>query len=170
MCSTGLNACNLGYRGQRTNQPSLSWQTWRTPEKLYKWYGDRVERGESCKPTEPATGEMIFSGPRFPQKSPQMGEGQFFPPLPQKMPILFHSGNKRQFKLCPKVFQTTKTNWWKQKSCSKKVTFLPDSTVYLKKYTVRITNLPGGYHRDLQTSGQSMCSNGRLAIENSIKI
>ena len=31
-----------------------------------------------------------------------MGEGQFFPPLPQKMPILFHSGNKRQFKLCSK--------------------------------------------------------------------
>ena len=36
-----------------TNQPSLSWQTWRTPEKLYKWYGDRVERGESRKRTEP---------------------------------------------------------------------------------------------------------------------
>ena len=85
-----------------TNQPSLSWQTWQTPEKLYKWYGDRVESGESCKPAEPATGEMIFSGPPFPPKVPQNGEGQFFPPLPQKMPILFHSGNKRQFKLCPK--------------------------------------------------------------------
>ena len=53
-------------------------------------------------PAESATGEMIFPGPRFPQKSPQMGEGQFFPTLPQKMPILFHSGNKRHFKLCSK--------------------------------------------------------------------
>ena len=31
------------------------------------------------------------------------------------------------------------------------------------------TYLSGGYYRDLQTSGQSMCSNGRLAIETSIK-
>ena len=45
---------------------------------------------------------MLFSGPRFPKKSPQMGEGQFFPTLPQKMPILFHSGNKTHFKLCSK--------------------------------------------------------------------
>ena len=30
-------------------------------------------------------------------------------------------------------------------------------------------NLPAGYYRDLQTSGQSMCSNGHLAIETSIK-
>ena len=29
--------------------------------------------------------------------------------------------------------------------------------------------LSGGYYRDLQTSGQSMCSNGRLAIETSIQ-
>ena len=55
-------------------------------------------------PAEPATGEMIFPGPPFPPKvpPPPMGKGQFFPPLPQKMPILFHSGNKRQFKLCSK--------------------------------------------------------------------
>ena len=53
-------------------------------------------------PAESATGEMIFPGPHFPQKSPQMGEGQFFPTLPQKMPILFRSGNKRQVKLCSK--------------------------------------------------------------------
>ena len=30
-------------------------------------------------------------------------------------------------------------------------------------------NLPTGYYRKLKTSGQSMCSNGRLAIETSIK-
>ena len=30
-------------------------------------------------------------------------------------------------------------------------------------------NLPIGYYRKLKTSGQSMCSNGRLAIETSIK-
>ena len=61
-------------------------------------------------PAESATGEMIFPGPRFPQKS-QMGERQFFPTLPQKMPILFHSGNKRHFKLCKSV-----SNYQKQKS------------------------------------------------------
>ena len=106
MCSTDLNACNLGHGGQRTktytNQPSLSWQTWRTPEKLYKWYGDRAERGESCKPTEPATGEMIFPDPCFPQSPPKWGKGSFSSIATKKMPILFHSGNKRQFKLCPK--------------------------------------------------------------------
>ena len=85
------------------NQPTLSWQTWRTPEKLHKWYGDRAERRESCKPRlNPRPEKWFFPDPRFTQKSPKMGEGQFFPPLPQKMPILFHSGNKRQFKLCPK--------------------------------------------------------------------
>ena len=30
-------------------------------------------------------------------------------------------------------------------------------------------NLPAGFYRELKTSGQSMCSNGRLAIETSIK-
>ena len=30
-------------------------------------------------------------------------------------------------------------------------------------------NLPAGFYRELKTSGQSMCSNGRLAIEASIK-
>ena len=30
-------------------------------------------------------------------------------------------------------------------------------------------NLPTGYYRKLKTSGQSMCSNGRLAIETSVK-
>ena len=53
-------------------------------------------------PAESATGEMIFPGPRFPQKSPQMGKGNFFLHCRKKMPILFHSGNKRQFKLCSK--------------------------------------------------------------------
>ena len=70
---------------------------------VVRWY-DRSswKRRVMQAPAEPATGEMIFPDPRFPQKSPKMGEGQFFPPLPQKMPILFHSGNKRQFKLCSK--------------------------------------------------------------------
>ena len=68
--------------------------------KTLTWRGDRVERGESCKTTEPASGEMIFQDPRFPPKSPKWVKSNFFAPLPQKMPILFHSGNKRQFKLC----------------------------------------------------------------------
>ena len=72
-------------------------------KKLYKWYGDRVERGESRKPTEPAIGEMIFPGtPVSPKSPPQMGKGQFFLHCHKKMSILFHSGNKRQFKLCSK--------------------------------------------------------------------
>ena len=45
---------------------------------------------------------MIFSGPPFSPKVPPNGEGQFFPHCHNKMPILFHSGNKGQFKLCPK--------------------------------------------------------------------
>ena len=103
MCSTGLNACNLGYGSAYT----------RIGRRCHGKHGEHqknctsstvIEQKESelRKPTEPATGEMIFPGPRFPKKSPQMGEGQFFPPLPQKMPILFHSGNKRQFKLYSK--------------------------------------------------------------------
>ena len=43
-----------------------------------------------------------FSRTLFPPKVPPNGGRVIFPPLPQKMPILFHSGNKRQFKLCPK--------------------------------------------------------------------
>ena len=80
MCSTGLNACNLGYGGQRTytNQPSLSWQTWRTPEKLYKWYGDRVERGESCKPRlNPRPEKWFFPDPVSPKSPPNGGRAIF---------------------------------------------------------------------------------------------
>ena len=43
------------------------------------------------------------------------------------------------------------------------------SIVTSQEVTIRIPNLPGGYYRDLQTSDQSMCSNGRLAIETCIK-
>ena len=52
---------------------------------------DRVERGESCKPTDPATGEMIFPGPSFPPKVPQNGGRTIFLHCHNKMPILFHS-------------------------------------------------------------------------------
>ena len=115
-----------------TNQPSLSWQTWRTPEKLNKWYGDREERGESCKPRlNPRPEKWFFPDPRFPQKSPKMGEGQFFPPLPQKMPILFHSGNKRLFKVCPQSVSTYQNQLVEAEKLFKKVTFLPDSTIYV---------------------------------------
>ena len=34
---------------------------------------------------------------------------------------------------------------------------------------IGLKNLPAGYYRDLQTSGQNMCSNGSFAIETSIK-
>ena len=74
-------------------------------------------------PAEPATGEMIFPGPPFPPEVPQNGGRAIFPPLPQKMPILFHSGNKRQFNLAPKVFQTTKTIGRSRKVVQKKSHF-----------------------------------------------
>ena len=53
-------------------------------KKLYKWYGDRVERGESRKPTEPATGEMIFPGPLFSPKVPPNGERAIFSSIATK--------------------------------------------------------------------------------------
>ena len=48
---------------------------------------------------------------------------------------------------------------------------MPASEVYKTSQQVFIgfKNLPTGYYRKLNTSGQSMCSNGRLAIETSIK-
>ena len=101
MCSTGLNACNLGYRGQHHRMSHrCHGKHGEHRKKLYTWHEHQVERGESCKPTEPASGEMIFPGPPFPPKIPPNGLRAIFSPLPQKMPILFHSGNKRQFKLC----------------------------------------------------------------------
>ena len=100
---------DTGSTYTRTNRSSLSWQTWRTSEKLYKWYDDRVERGESRKPTEPATGEMIFPGPRFPQKS--KGEGQFFSSIATKNAnSVSPQAIKDNLNSAPKVFQTTKTN------------------------------------------------------------
>ena len=85
MCSTGLNACNLGYGGLHTqichrgHGPAGG-----TPEKLYKWYGDRVERGEAWKPTEPAIGEMIFPGPPFPSNVPPNGGKSIFSSIATK--------------------------------------------------------------------------------------
>ena len=35
------------------NEPWLSWQTRRSPEELYNWYDDQVERRESCKLASP---------------------------------------------------------------------------------------------------------------------
>ena len=45
-------------------------------------HGDRVERGESCKPRlNPRPEKWFFPDTHFPQKSPKMGDGQLFPPL-----------------------------------------------------------------------------------------
>ena len=53
-------------------------------------------------PAEPATGSRNdFSRTPFPPKVPQNGGRAIFSSIATKMPILFHSGNKRQFKLCP---------------------------------------------------------------------
>ena len=62
-------------------------------------------------PAEPATGEMIFPDPRFPQKSPQMGKGNFFLHCHKKCQFCFTQEIKGNLNFAPKVFQTTKTNW-----------------------------------------------------------
>ena len=55
--------------------------TGKTTVQVVRWSSRKTRVVQA--PAEPATGEMIFPDPRFPQKSPKMGEGQFFPPLPQ---------------------------------------------------------------------------------------
>ena len=75
-----------------------------------KWYGDRVERGESCKPAEPATGEMIFPDPVSPKSPPKWGKGNFFPIATKKCQFCFTQEIKDNLNFAPKVFQTTKTN------------------------------------------------------------
>ena len=114
MCSTGLNACNLGYGGSvHVHESAIvvmaNMANTRKTVQVVRW-SSRKRRVAQAYWTR-ATGEMIFPGPRFPQKSPQMGEGQFFPPLPQKLPNLFHWENKRHLNLL--LSRTTKTNnYW----------------------------------------------------------
>ena len=120
-------ALTTAPRDPTQNQPSLSWQTWRIPEKLYKWYGDRVERGESCTRDRR---NNISQTPSPPPKVPQSWEGQFCPPLPQKMPILFHLGNKRQFKLCLQSVSNHQNQLVEAEKLFKKFIFLPVSTVH----------------------------------------
>ena len=77
MCSTGLNACNLGYGGKRTR---IS----------HPCHGKHGEHRKNCTVIEwkeashvqagrTRDGRNDFSGPRFPRKSPQMGKGYFSP-------------------------------------------------------------------------------------------
>ena len=105
MCSTGLNACNLGYGGQRTRISHRCHGKHGEHRKncTSGTYGDRVERGESCKPRlNPRPEKWFFPDPVSPKSAPKWGKGNFFLHCRKKMPILFHSGNKRQFKLCSK--------------------------------------------------------------------
>ena len=84
-------------------------------------------RGESRKPTEPATGEMIFPGPPFP---PNGGRAIFSSIAKKKlMPILFHSGKKRQLKLCSKSVSNYQNQLVEAEKFKKSHT-LPDSTVF----------------------------------------
>ena len=127
MCSMGLNACNLGYG---VNRPSLSWQTWRTPEKtvqVVRWSSGK-RRVAQAHWTRDRRNDFSWT-PVSPKSPPQMGKGQFFPPLPQKVPILFHSGNKRPFKLRSKSVSNYQNQSVEAEKLFKKVTFLPDSTV-----------------------------------------
>ena len=67
---------------------------------------------------------------------------------------------------------------WGQQKNSKSFTWTAMASAHARQWKsiqtsqqvfIGFKNLPAGYFRDLQTSGQSMCSNGRLAIETSIK-
>ena len=57
-----------------------------------------------------------------------MGEGQFFLHCHKKCQ-LFHSGNKRPFKICPKRVSNYQSQLVEAEKLFKKVTFLPDSPV-----------------------------------------
>ena len=79
--------------------------------KLYKWYGDRVERGESCKPRlNPQPEKWFFPDPRFPKVPQNGGRAIFFLHCHKKCQFCFTQEIKGNLNFAPKVFQTTETN------------------------------------------------------------
>ena len=60
-----------------------------------------------------------------------MGEGAIFPPLPQKCQFCFTQEIKdNYFKLCPKSVSNYQNQLVEAEKLFKKVTYLPDSTVF----------------------------------------
>ena len=104
MCSTGLNTCNLGYGGSVHESAVLvmaNMANTRKTVQVVRWLS-RKRRVAQAHWTSDRRNDFSRT-PVSPKSSPPpMGEGQFSPPFPQKMPILFHSGSKRQFKRCSK--------------------------------------------------------------------
>ena len=83
-----------------------------TAEKLYKWYGDRVERGESCKPRLNCDRRNDSSRtPVSPKSPPKWGKGNFFLHCHKKCQFCFTQEINGNLNFAPKAFPTTKTNW-----------------------------------------------------------
>ena len=102
MCSTSLNACNLGY-GVSVHESAIvimaNMANTRKTVQVVRWSS---RKRASCASLLNPRPEKWFSRTPVSPKSPPNGGRAIFPPLPQKMPILFHSGNKRQYKLYSK--------------------------------------------------------------------
>ena len=178
MCSTGLNACNLGY-GVSVHESAVvvmanMANTGKTVQ-VVRW--SRRKRPSRASPGWTRDRRNDFS--RTPVSSkipPKWGKGNFFLHCHKKCQFCFTQEIKGNLNFAPKVFQTTKTNWYKQKSCSKKVTFLPDSTIrrsysYKNKYNLYVLsrNFDPAAMRALQSSRTTeyhvLLRNGKTGFE-----
>ena len=115
MCSTGLNACNLGYGvsvmyiHESAIVVMANMANTRKTAQVVRWSSRK--RASCASLLNPRPEKWFLPDPRFPQKSPQMGEGQFFLHCHKKCQFCFTREIKDNLNFTPKVFQTTKTNW-----------------------------------------------------------
>ena len=147
MCSTGLNACNLGYRVSVHKSAIVVMANMASTRKIVqvvRW-SSRKRRVVQAYWSRPE--KWFFPDPVSPKSPPKWGKGNFFLHCHKKCQFCFTQEIKDNLNFAPKVFQTTKTNWYKQKSCSKKVTFLHDSTVI---------SCAWGKHRGIQLEGETL--------------
>ena len=154
MCSTGRNAYNLGY-GVSVHESAIvvmaNMANTRKTVQVVRWSSRK--RASCASLLNPRPEKWFFPDPVSPKSPPKWGKGNFFLHCHQKCQFCFTREIKDNLNFTPKVFQTTKTNWWKQKSCSKKVTFLPDSTVVAVLASFRVTSRPCRDQHDLLWRG-----------------
>ena len=115
MCSTGLTACNLGY-GVSVHESAMvvmanMANTGKTVQ-VVRWSSRKRRVVQACwtRAWRNDFSRTPFP-PKAPKSSPKWGKNNFFLHCHKKMPILFHSGNKRQFKLCPKSVSNYQNQW-----------------------------------------------------------